>query len=61
MTEIYFFKEKDEVGGLVLISAEPTELTIVNIVGRVDLATLATLGPIIPRLPDAIGGNVPKR
>jgi hypothetical protein len=61
LTEIYFFREKDEDGGLVLIAAEPTELTIVNIVGRVDLATLATLAPIIPKLPGAIGKELPKR
>ena len=61
LTEIYFFKGKDDKGGVVVISAEPTELTIVNIVGRVDLATLATLAPIIPKLPGEIGKGLPKR
>jgi hypothetical protein len=54
LTEIYFWREKDTNGGLVVISAEPNELTVVNIVGRVDLASLGALGPMIPRLPGAI-------
>lgn len=61
LTEIYFFKGKDDDGGVLLISAEPDELTIVNIVGRVDLAALATLAPIIPKLPGAIGKSLPRR
>ena len=54
LTEIYFWKERDTNGGLVVISAEPNELTVVNIVGRVDLASLGALGPMIPKLPDAM-------
>jgi len=54
LTEIYLWKERDTNGGLAVISAEPNELTIVNIVGRVDLASLGALGPMIPKLPGAI-------
>lgn len=50
LTEIYLWKERGENGGLVVISAEADELTVVNIVGRVDLASLAALGPMIPKL-----------
>ena len=55
LTEIYFWKERDTNGGLVVISAETNELTVVNIVGRVDLASLGALGPMIPKLPGATG------
>ena len=50
LTEIYLWKEGDTNGGLAVISAEPNELTIVNIIGRVDLASLGALGPMIPNL-----------
>ncbi|RPI53406.1 MAG: DUF4252 domain-containing protein [Acidobacteria bacterium] len=50
LTEVYLWKEQNENGGLVVIAAQPNELTIVNIVGRVDLASLAALGPMIPKL-----------
>ena len=42
--EIYIKQEKDQAGGLVIISAEPKELTIVNIDGVIDLKQLASLG-----------------
>ena len=61
LSEIYFFNEKNENGGLVVIAAEANELTVVNIVGRVNLASLAALKSIIPKLPVAIGGAAPKR
>jgi hypothetical protein len=54
LTEIYFWKERDTNGGLVVIAAQPNELTVVNIVGRVDLASLAALGPMIPKMTGAI-------
>jgi len=60
LTEIYFWREKDTTGGLVVISAEANELTVVNIVGRVDLASLGALGPMIPKLPAALGKATPK-
>lgn len=55
LTEIYVWRERDTTGGLAILTAEPNELTVVNIVGRVDLASLAALGPMIPHLPKAIG------
>jgi hypothetical protein len=60
LTEIYFWKERDTTGGMVVIAAEPDELTVVNIVGRVDLAALAALGPMIPKLPAAVGKSLPR-
>ena len=40
-------------GGLALIVAEKKELTIINLVGRIDLAQLASLGGVM-----GIPGNV---
>jgi Domain of unknown function (DUF4252) len=60
LTEIYFWREQDTTGGLVVISAETNELTVVNIVGRVDLASLGALGPMIPKMPGALGKGTPK-
>jgi hypothetical protein len=55
IAEIYLWRGNETNGGLVVIAGEPTELTVVNVVGRVDLAALALLGPIIPKLPAASG------
>ena len=41
--EVYVRPNGDSVSGLVVLSAEPTELTIVNIVGPIDLDKLASL------------------
>jgi hypothetical protein len=60
LTEIYFFREGNETGGLLVITAQATQLTVVNIVGRVDLASLAALGPMIPKLPGALKKAVPR-
>jgi hypothetical protein len=60
LTEIYLWKERDSNGGLVVISAEPNELTIVNIVGRVDLGSLGALGSMVPKLPGAIRKGRPR-
>lgn len=60
LTEIYFWREKDTNGGLVVIAAQPNQLTVVNIVGRVDLASLAALGPMIPKLPGAMRKAIPR-
>lgn len=60
LTEIYFWKERDTNGGLVVIAAKPNELTVVNIVGRVDLASLGALGPMIPKLPGAMRKAIPR-
>lgn len=42
--DVYFKMEKDRIDGLVVIAAEPTELTVVNIVGPIDLDQLSSLG-----------------
>jgi hypothetical protein len=42
-SEIYFYTAGDK-GGMAIISSEPTELTVVNIVGPVDLKSLAQIG-----------------
>lgn len=60
LTEIYFWRENGENGGLAVIAAQPHQLTVVNIVGRVDLASLAALGPMIPKLPGAIRKGMPR-
>jgi Domain of unknown function (DUF4252) len=43
-SEIYLKKNGDQVAGLVLINAEPKELTIVHIDGAIDPAELSELG-----------------
>lgn len=53
VAEVYFWRDKDVNGGLAVIAAEDDQLTVVNVIGRVDLAALAALGPMIPKLPDA--------
>jgi hypothetical protein len=50
LAEVYLWKEGGANGGLVVIAAQADELTVVNIVGNVDLASLAALGPMIPKL-----------
>ena len=50
LAEVYFWREKDVTGGVVIIAADARQLTVVNVVGRVDLAALAALGPMIPKL-----------
>jgi len=53
LVEIYSWREGNESGGLAILVAEPKELTVVNIVGPMDLTRLAALqGQFgIPRLP----------
>lgn len=42
-TEIYVDMRDDRVAGMLIVSAEPRELTMVNIVGPIDLDKLASL------------------
>jgi hypothetical protein len=42
--DVFFKMEKDKIAGLVVIAAEPMELTFVNIVGPIDLDQLSRLG-----------------
>jgi hypothetical protein len=58
--EIFLKQDKGELGGLVILSAEPRELTIVSIDGPIDLKKLAALGGQfgIPKLdPAALGAG----
>ncbi len=50
--EVYFDTRGDAIAGLVVIAAEPRELTVVNIVGPIDIEKLTELGGQfgIPRL-----------
>jgi len=41
--EVYLMSSGTEIGGLAVLSIEPKELTVVNIIGPVDIAKLATL------------------
>ena len=52
-TEMYVWRDGDTPGGLALIVAEKKELTIINLVGRIDLAQLSSLGGVM-----GIPGNV---
>jgi len=53
LVEIYSWKEGDASGGLAILVVEPLELTVVNLVGSIDLAKLGALqGNLgIPQLP----------
>jgi hypothetical protein len=42
--DVFFKMDKDKIAGLVVIAAEPKELTFVNIVGPIDLDQLSSLG-----------------
>jgi hypothetical protein len=54
LVEVYSWREGNASGGLAVLVAEPMELTVVNIVGPIDLAKLSKLqGQFgIPRLPN---------
>ena len=41
--EVYFDTRGDTIAGLVVISAEPRELTLVNLVGLIDVEKLTQL------------------
>jgi len=57
LVEIYSWRERGQSGGLAVLVAEPTELTVVNIVGPIDLEKLGKLqGQFgIPRVPAGPG------
>lgn len=59
--EVFIKQEKGELGGLVILSAEPRELTIVNIDGPIDLKKLASLAGKfgIPNIPTAAAAARP--
>jgi hypothetical protein len=41
--EVYVWREGDQPGGLAVLVVEPRELTVVNLIGRIDLSLLAAL------------------
>lgn len=53
LVEMYIWRQGEQPGGLAILVAEPRELTVVNIVGRVDLNKLGALQGLmgIPKLP----------
>ena len=57
LVEIYSWRERGQSGGLAVLVAEPRELTVVNIVGPIDLEKLGKLqGQFgIPRVPAGAG------
>ena len=61
LVEIHSWREGNASGGLAILVVEPAELTVVNIVGPIDLAKLAALqGQFgIPPLPSAPGASAP--
>ncbi|HZJ33736.1 MAG TPA: DUF4252 domain-containing protein [Vicinamibacterales bacterium] len=60
LQEIYLFKQQDgKPGGLVILNAEPGELSVVNIVGTINLADLDGLGGILG-IPHNVGNSLGK-
>jgi hypothetical protein len=56
-TEIWFHSENGKMGGLAILSVEKDELTVVNIIGPVDLKSLGMLGKLgIPDIQSNFGG-----
>ncbi len=58
---VYLKKEGEKVVGMAVLAAEPKELTVVNIVGPIDLEHLAALGGQfgVPNLPNLPAGQKP--
>jgi hypothetical protein len=61
VVQIYNWREGDTSRGIAILVAEPRELTVVNVVGSIDLTRLGALqGQFgIPRLPDVSGPSGP--
>jgi hypothetical protein len=59
LVQIYGWREGNASGGMAIFVAAPRELTVINIVGRIDLSKLGTLqGQLgIPPLPDVTAPN----
>jgi hypothetical protein len=57
-TEIWFYNEGGKMGGMAILSVEQDELTVVNIVGAVDIKSLGKLGSLgIPNIESNFGGR----
>ena len=61
-TEIWFFSENGQMGGMAILSVESEELTVVNIVGALDLKSLGKIaGSLgIPDIQSSFGGSSSK-
>ena len=58
--EVYMFAKGKDLGGLTVLAGEKKELTVVNIVGPIDLKTLGSLAGKFGVPKDILGGAVPK-
>jgi hypothetical protein len=59
-SEVWLFNKGEQLGGIAIIAAEPNEVSVVNIVGPIDLSALSNLtGSFgIPRIdPKLLGGR----
>jgi hypothetical protein len=56
LVEMYVWREGEQTGGLAILVAEPRELTVVNIVGRIGMSKLGALQGFmgIPRFPGGL-------
>ena len=64
MVDVYFWMDNDKIGGLAVLVAEATRLTVVNIVGPIDPSKLTMLKgnygiPDIPEIDAAAGAKKP--
>ena len=46
--EVYIMTDPSSLGGLAIVATEPTELTVVNIVGRISIEDFATIQAHLP-------------
>lgn len=58
--EVYMFGKGKDLGGLAIIAGEKKELTVVNIVGPIDLKSLGSLAGKFGVPKDILGGAIPK-
>jgi len=56
LQEIYLFQPGGKIGGIFILNAESRELSVVNIVGPIDLSGLGALGGFLGIPRDAAGG-----
>jgi hypothetical protein len=54
LVEVYVWSDGDVPGGLAVLIAQPRELTVVNVVGKIDLEQLASIGGLLG-LPQGLG------
>ena len=59
MAEVYMFTKGKDMGGLTVIAGEKRELTVVNIVGPLDLKSLGSLAGKFGIPKDVMGAGVP--